>query len=128
MSIKLVLLVALLIFILQPQQHIQYETEQFLGEYNSFNPNNKNDYYVDRTGRKGVLFRKLLDNPIYELPNEVVENTTINDFRDIVGLYSMSFYDKPGGTPPVIVLPETTNAPDYINDRLNFNQGVLYSS
>lgn len=124
MNIKLAILVALLIMMFQPSNR-----ESFLGEYyNSFNPNNKNDYWYDRTGMKGTLFRKLGDTDKYELPDETHVKKTIDEVRLLTNLYDVSFYTEQNDHPPIITLPNIKyKKPNYTHQRLQFNQGVLYN-
>lgn len=127
MNIKLAFLIALLIVMFQPPNNTK--REPFLGEYyTSFNPNNKNDYWYDRTGMKGTLFRKLLDKDKYELPKEHHVKKTTDEVRLLTNLYDKSFYTGQKNCPPVMTLPNLEyREPDYLHQRLQFNQGVLYN-
>jgi hypothetical protein len=61
----------------------------------SFNPNSRNnDYYYDRTGMKGILFKPLSDKKKYMMPNE--EPLVLDYHKTIrkLELYPEKFYAK----------------------------------
>jgi hypothetical protein len=140
MGFLLVVLILFLIFLNNeifnktPPQTSYRNVEKFseeaypIGYGNSFNPNSRsNDYFYDRTGLKGSLFRKMSPIPIYESEKkEPVPIMSQNDIVHKLELYPIQFYEPcKSDFIQSQLLPPVYKKPDYLNDYLNFDQGVL---
>ncbi len=114
-------------------QHQHYH-EPFLGTDKSpmiselsFNSNSRsNDYFYDKTGMKGTLFRTLPTEPKYEVPEK--KEIILPEHRVVkyLEIYPEQFYAKCESKFKQSDLIEPSYNNDPLNVRLGFNQGVLF--
>jgi hypothetical protein len=92
MGIYLIVLIVVLLYF-NTNLNIHHR-EDFLGEYKSLLSDDPiNEYYTDRDGRKGVLFRQLYDYPLYI--SKKVKKRNPEQFQSItkrLELYSNNVY------------------------------------
>lgn len=140
--ITIVLLIFLISTLYTPPQHTHCDKklcnyadtcDTFLGAIgepidpnNEFNSDSKrNDYYYDKTGMKGTMFRTQT-NPIYDV--KVEKDLILPESRIIkhLGIYPEEFYGNCESDFEQTDLPEPVYDNNPLNKRLQFNQGVLY--
>jgi hypothetical protein len=98
-----------------------------VGFGNSFNSNSRsNDYFYDRTGMKGTLFSKLSPVDIYEpIKKEIVPILSQLEVSHKLETYPEAFYQNCESDFIQSKLSNPVYKKDYINDYLNFDQGIL---
>jgi hypothetical protein len=107
--------------------------------YGNFNKNEDysvdDDYYIDRMGTKGYLVNKLNKSDIYDCTklreDEKKQEYYYENYDSIINkleIYNRQFYDKCDSDydPASLITPNINNDP--IKTRLQFNQGVLFST
>ena len=92
----------------------------------TFVPTNKNDFYFDRTGRKGIMFNKLSDKKIWKMPKKTTTPVYYDNTIKKLELYPNKMYAPCASVNFDKILPPVyKNDPN--NTYLTFNQGVLYN-
>ena len=133
----LIILIIILLFLFEINNKQKYKKgsiykpctkERFLGSYETlFDDNSKNnDYYFDRSGRKGVLFRPLKKKK-WELPKLVKREPNYPKAIHKLELYPEKFYTKCVSEFDNDALQKIQPTPhnDPYNTFLQFNKGVL---
>jgi hypothetical protein len=146
MKLALIIVVLLVIFIILPKD---YRIDEFnvsskqVTQIESFNnghsfigsspPNlisnsRSNDYYMDRTGRNGILHNQLSNHRIYQEPINQKRKNNYNQTIKRLEIYPEDTYTKCVSkyNPDKIVDDVIKNDP--MNTYLQFNQGLLIRS
>lgn len=90
--------------------------------------NRSNDYYMDRTGRDGILYNQLSNHRIYQAPIKQNRKKNYNQTIKRLETYPEDTYTKcVSKFNPDNLVAETINN-DPMNTYLQFNQGLLIRS
>lgn len=117
---------------------IKYFTENFYGNPYKGDYTPDDEYYIDRLGTKGYLYNKINDIKECNIPENINKIKKFNNVIHKLELYRDDFYS----TPEEYDYDELKKTSCLINKqkleidgypcpgetRLNFNQGVLYST
>lgn len=104
--------------------------QSFIGSSppNLISNSRSNDYYMDRTGRNGILFNQLSNDIIYKNPTIPKKNIDYNQTIKQLEIYPEDTYTKCVSRYNPDEIVDTIINNDTLNTYLHINKGVLVKS